>query len=79
MKEYKIVLSEVDEIILKYDMNSIQEWIDNTIQEKIKRNADSIISSVLDKFFENNIQIPSSKNEIILKAKELNFFDKKQF
>ncbi len=73
MKKYTVELSKIEEIALNYSMASIQEWINNTCKEKARRNIDDLVHICVEKFLEFNEQIPSSKVEIIIKAKEKNW------
>jgi len=61
--EYIINLTEEEEKVLKTDMISIQEWIENAIKEKARRTTDRIILEHTDKNPKKILQ--SERNTII--------------
>ena len=73
MSKYTVELSKIEEIALSYNIKSIQEWIDNTCKERARKNIDELVHTCVELFLKFNEQIPSSKEEIIIKAKEKNW------
>ena len=78
MGEYKIILSEEEEKALLTDIISIQEWIDNAIQNKARQCIDEIVTksgkgskftSVNDKI--KIIQDLNKENSNLLKSAEI--------
>lgn len=78
-KNYCLKITELEEIVFNYSVSSIQEWLENTCSEFIRKNTDDIIKLSVNKFLNNNEQIPPSKEQIILEAKKRGWIDKKLY
>lgn len=68
--EYKINFSEAEDMAMKSVSYSVNEWIQNVCHERASKAIDAIVERSLPKFFQAGIQIPSSKEEIVLTAFE---------
>jgi len=69
--KYQITLTEAEEKAMEYVSVSVQEWIDNAVKSRAKAGIDEIVKLFVDHALNNNIPIPTSKDEIVLKAYEL--------
>jgi hypothetical protein len=68
--EYTVTLSEAEYMAMKSVSVSVEDWIDNACHQRARKAIDDIVSKTINKFLEANIQIPSSKEEIVLAAFE---------
>lgn len=66
--EYTITLTEAEDKALSYAAFSQQDWIDNAVHERCRVAIDEIVKICVEKCLENNIQIPNSKDEMVLLA-----------
>ena len=62
---YTITLTETENKALGYIALSQQDWMDNAIHERCRIAIDDIVQLTVQKCLENNIQIPSSKDEMV--------------
>lgn len=62
---YNIELTETENKALGYIALSQQDWIDNAIHERCRIAIEDIVQLTVQKCLENNIQIPSSKDEMV--------------
>jgi len=62
---YTITLTETENKALGYVALNQQDWMDNAIHERCRIAIDDIVQIVVQKCLENNIQIPSSKDEMV--------------
>ena len=65
---YSITLSEPENLAMQYVANSVDDWIQNIVHERARIAKEDVIKLAIDKFLENNIQIPSTKDDIIIQA-----------
>lgn len=70
MTTYQVNLTEAENKALQYVAMDAQDWIDNAVHERCRIAMDEITKTCVEKCLENNIQIPSSKEEIVLLAFE---------
>jgi hypothetical protein len=68
MTTYTIELTESEELAMQYIALSANAWIQHAIHERARIATEQIVQDVLPKFFENNVQIPASKAEIVIEA-----------
>jgi len=62
---YTITLTETENKALGYVALSQQDWMDNAVHERCRIAIDDIVQLTVQKCLENNIQIPSSKDEMV--------------
>ena len=62
---YTITLTETENKALGYIALSQQDWMDNAIHERCRIAIEDIVQLTVQKCLENNIQIPSSKDEMV--------------
>lgn len=62
---YQIVLTPIEDIALSFVTISQDDWIQNVIHERCRIAIDEIVQITVQKCLENNIQIPSSKDEMV--------------
>lgn len=65
MTTYTITLTETENKALGYIALSQQDWMDNAIHERCRIAIEDIVQLTVQKCLENNIQIPSSKDEMV--------------
>ena len=58
-------LTETENKALGYIALNQQDWMDNAIHERCRIAIDEIVQITVQKCLENNIQIPSSKDEMV--------------
>lgn len=63
--DYTISLTETEDKALAYVAYSQQEWIDNAIHERCRLAIDDIVRLTVQKCLEEQVQIPSTKEEIV--------------
>lgn len=63
--DYTISLTETEDKALAYVAYSQQEWIDNAIHERCRLAVDDIVRLTVQKCLEEQVQIPSTKEEIV--------------
>jgi hypothetical protein len=68
--EYTVTLTEAEDKALSYVAFSQQDWIDNAVHERCRVAIDEIVKICVEKCLDNNIQIPTSKEEMVLLAFE---------
>jgi len=66
--QYTIELTEAEDMAMKSIAVSVKDWIDNACHQRARQAIDDIVSKSINKFLEAGIQIPSSKEEIVLAA-----------
>jgi len=66
---YTITLSDAENIALSYAAASPQEWIDNVVHERCRIAIDEIVALSVEQCLAQRIQLPGSKDEIVLLAK----------
>jgi hypothetical protein len=70
MTQYTITLTQAEDIALQVAAVSPSEWIDNVVHERCRISIDNIVKICVDKCLENNIQIPGSKDAMVMLAVE---------
>jgi hypothetical protein len=68
--QYTITLSEAEDLALSHVALSQQDWIDNAIHERCRTSIEDIVKICVEKCLENNIQIPGSKDDMVILAFE---------
>lgn len=68
MASYTTILTEAQDKALSYVSFSQQEWIDNSVQERCRIAIDEIVRICVEKCIEANIQVPGSKDEMVMLA-----------
>ena len=70
MTTYTVTLSEAEDLALGYVAYSQDNWIQTAAHERCRVAIEDIVRICVDKCLENNIQIPSSKENMVLLAFE---------
>ena len=65
-----VTLTETEYKALQYAAFDPQEWADNAVHERCRIAIDEIVKITVEKCLENGIQIPSSKDEMVMLAYE---------
>ena len=65
MKTYTITLSDAQNLALGYAAKSQQEWIENSVFYRCNVAMDEIVKICVDKCFEQNIPVPSTKDATV--------------
>jgi hypothetical protein len=65
-KTITITFSDSEFKALEYVAVSAQDWTDNAVHERCRIAIDEIVGICVEKCIQNNIQIPGSKDEIVL-------------
>jgi hypothetical protein len=68
MTVYTINYSEAEEKAMSYISVSVDDWIQNAAHERARVAIEEIVKITVEKCLENNIQIPGSKDEMVLLA-----------
>jgi hypothetical protein len=68
--QYTVTISEAEDKALSYVAISQQDWIDNAVHERCRMAMEEIIKICVEKCLENNIQIPGTKDDIVMLAFE---------
>lgn len=68
--QYSVTLTEAENMALSHVAISQQDWIDNAVHERCRVAIDQIVKICVDKCLETNIQIPGSKDDMVLLAFE---------
>jgi hypothetical protein len=66
MATYTITLTEAENDALAYAAFSQQDWIDNAVHERCRVAIEEIVGIVVQQCLANNVQIPGSKDEIVV-------------
>lgn len=66
--DYTITLTQAENMALSYVTASQQDWIDNFVKHRCYIATEEIVKITVEKCLENNVQIPSSKDEIVALA-----------
>ena len=70
MTTYTVTLTEAENLALGYVAYSQQDWIDNAAHERARIAIEEIVKICVEKCLENNIQIPGTKDDMVLLAFE---------
>lgn len=68
MTTYTITLTAAENSALSYAALSQNEWIQNAVHDRARIAIDEIVQVTVAKCLEDNIQIPSSKDEMVALA-----------
>ena len=68
MTTYTINYTEAEEKAMSYIAFSVDDWIQNAAHERARVAIEEIVKITVEKCLENNIQIPGSKDEMVLLA-----------
>lgn len=68
MTTYTINYTEAENLAMSYIAASVDEWIQNAAHERARIAIEDIVKITVEKCLENNIQIPGSKEEMVLLA-----------
>ena len=66
MSNYQVTLSEAEDKALSFVAYSQNNWIQNAVHERCRLAIEDIVKICVEKCLENNVQIPSSKDEMVL-------------
>jgi hypothetical protein len=61
MIQYTVTLTEVEDMALSYETHDQQGWIDNAVHNRCRIAIDDIAKIAVEKCFEQNIQVPATK------------------
>ena len=70
MTTYTVTLTEAENLALGFVAYSQDDWIQNAVHERCRVAIDEIVRICVEKCLENNIQIPGSKEDMVLLAVE---------
>jgi hypothetical protein len=73
---YTITLSNSENIALGYVASSQQEWINNAVHNRCRIAIDEIVSLSVERCLAAGIQLPGSKDEIVLLAKNQGWLER---
>lgn len=68
MTVYTINYTQAEDLAMSYIAASVDEWIQNAAHDRARIAIDDIVKITVEKCLENNIQIPGSKEEMVLLA-----------
>jgi len=66
--EYKITLTETEKLALEYVAYDAFDWIEHAAKERARIAIEDIVKLAIEKFLELGINIPNSKEEIVISA-----------
>jgi hypothetical protein len=67
---YTVTLTDAENAALAYETASQQDWIDNAVHNRCRIAIDDIVKIAVEKCFEQNIQVPATKEETVALAYE---------
>lgn len=67
---YTVKLSEAEDLALSHISISQQYWIDTVVHERCRIAIDDIVKICVEKCLEENVQVPGSKDEMVILAFE---------
>jgi hypothetical protein len=70
MSQYTITLTAAENAALSYVAASQQEWIENAVHERCRIAIDELVKITVEKCLETGIQLPGTKDDIIMLAFE---------
>ena len=73
---YTITLTSSENTALEYVAASQQEWIDNVVHERCRIAIDEIVALSVERCLAAGIQLPGSKDEIVLLAKNQGWLER---
>jgi hypothetical protein len=68
MKEYRIELSDAQDLALSYATSVQQDWIHNAVENRCRTAMDEIVQICVDKCLAENIAIPGTRDDIVTLA-----------
>lgn len=66
MTTYTVTLSEAENLALGFAASSQDNWIQTAVHERCRVAIEEIVTICVSKCLENNIQIPGSKDTMVL-------------
>lgn len=66
MKSINVELTDVEDMALQYAAISSQEWIQNAARYRSSEAINEIVKIVIDKCLEEGVQIPGTKDDIVM-------------
>lgn len=66
MTTYTVTLTEAENLALGFAAASQNDWIQNAVHERCRVAIEEIVAICVSKCLENNIQIPGSKDAMVL-------------
>ena len=76
MIQYTLNLTPSENTALEYVAASPQEWIDNAVHNRCRIAIDEIVALSVERCLAQGIQLPGSKDEIVLLAKTQGWLDR---
>jgi hypothetical protein len=64
-KEYKIQLTETENLALSHVALNPQDWIDNAVHERCRVAIDEIVQLTVEKCFATNTRLPNTKEDMV--------------
>lgn len=68
MATYDIVYTEAEDLAMQYIAASVDDWVQNACHERARIAIDEIVQITVQKCLETGIQIPGSKDEMVILA-----------
>ena len=68
MTTYTINYSEAENLAMSYIALSVDDWVQNACHERARIAIEEIVQITVQKCLENNVQIPGSKDEMVVLA-----------
>lgn len=68
MVQYTVTLTTTEELAMQYIAADVDGWIQNAVHERARIAVDEIVQFSIQQYLQNNISIPSSKEEIVAGA-----------
>lgn len=66
--KYEIDLTDTQDLALQYVALSPLDWITNVVYERCRIATDEIVQIAVERYLSEGIQIPGSKDDIVLDA-----------
>jgi len=66
MTTYTVTLTEAENLALGYVAYSQDDWVQNAVHERCRIGIEEIVRICVEKCLENNVQIPASKEDMVL-------------
>lgn len=68
MVNYTVTLTATEDLALSHITASQQDWIDNAVHNRARIAIDEIVALAVTKYLDQNISIPSTRDEIVQDA-----------
>lgn len=65
---YVIEYTETEDLAMQYAAANTQDWLNNAAHQRARVAIDEIVSIAIPKYFETNISVPASKEQIVADA-----------